>query len=85
MRVPSGMGVTGPQSGRLQESHRGGGRSTPTRGAPAHAAVGWQVGQKNDERFMNSTRRIGVPQRVARLALAAVGVQRPVEVAATRR
>ena len=25
--------------------------------------TGWQTGQKNDERFMNATRRIGVPQR----------------------
>lgn len=25
--------------------------------------TGWQRGQKKDERFMNATRRIGVPQR----------------------
>ena len=43
---------------------------------------GWQRGQLYDERFMNGSRRIGVPQRAARLALAAVRVQRPVEVAA---
>ena len=32
---------------------------------PARRARGgrWQVGQKNEERFMKATRRIGVPQR----------------------
>ena len=43
--------------------------------------TGWHFGQKYDDRFMNAIRRIGSAAPVARLALAAVGVQRAVEVA----
>ena len=60
-------------------------RSRPPRAGAASAAArgrGWQRGQEYDERFMNASRAIGVPQRRARPALLAVGVQRPVEVAA---
>ena len=35
----------------------------PRTGVLRARGTGWQRGQKYDERFMNSTRRIGVPQR----------------------
>jgi len=35
------------------------GSDTPV--GPRHALPGWQLGQLNDERFMNESRRIGVP------------------------
>ena len=53
-------------------------RSGPSAGA---VGTGWQTGQKYDDRFMNATRLIGARAAVARLVLAAVGVQRAVEVA----
>ena len=60
-----GVGPSGPSPrvsrGPVGVSQVG---ATRWRGARRRAAGrGWQTGQKNDERFMKVTRRIGVPQR----------------------
>jgi hypothetical protein len=34
-----------------------------TDGVRRRRGAGWQTGQKYDERFMNATRRMGVPHR----------------------
>ena len=60
-----------PCTGRLQESHacpacikwRAVLALVVDQPARRRRGAGWQTGQKNDERFMKVTRRIGVPQR----------------------
>ena len=49
---------------------------------PSRRGARWQRGHRNEERFMNGSRRIGVAAAGARLALPAVRGQRAVEVAA---